>query len=336
MGIFSRIFRAAGGDPVDPTSLPVEGKAPEFAGIIAWLNGGPLTMAGLAGKVVLVDFWTYSCVNCVRTLPYVQAWHEAYKEKGLVIVGVHTPEFDFEKNESNVRDAVMKFGITYPVAMDNGYVTWNAYNNHYWPAHYFVDANGNVRYHHFGEGNYGHSEEVIKALLAEAGAEAAGDVSSGIAAGVDFKKIGSPETYLGFDRLEYLGSPETVRPGVVTRFTAPKTASLNVFYFVGAWEVMNDCAIAREAGAKIIYRIRASKVHFVMDGAGEKRKVRVTVDGKPPGEKIRGNDVGADGVVIVTDGRMYDIVDGRGDYGEKLVELTFLESGVKCYAFTFS
>jgi thiol-disulfide isomerase/thioredoxin len=336
MGLLSRFLRPAGGVPVDPTTLPVEGRAPEFAGITAWLNGGPLTVAGLAGKVVLVDFWTYSCVNCVRTLPYVQAWHEAYKDKGLVIVGVHTPEFDFEKDEANVRAALAKYGITYPVAMDNDYATWNAYSNHYWPAHYFVDAKGDVRYHHFGEGNYGHSEAVIKALLAEAGAAASGDVSGTIDAGVDFKKIGSPETYLGFDRLEYLGSPEAVRPGVVTKFTAPKTAALNVFYFSGAWELDKDCAMPREGGAAITYRVRAAKVHMVLSGGGETKKIRVTVDGRPLSANERGADVDADSVVTVNDGRMYDLVDGRGDYGEKLLELTFLDPDVKCYAFTFS
>ncbi len=335
MGILSRLFRATGGVPVDPASLPVEGRAPEFVGIERWLNGGPLTIAGLAGKVVLVDFWTYSCVNCVRTLPYVRAWHETYGDKGLVVVGVHTPEFEFEKDAANVHAALKKYGIAYPVAMDNAYATWNAYSNHYWPAHYFVDAKGDVRYHHFGEGNYGHSEEVIKSLLAEAGTTTTGGVSGTVGDAIDFKKIGSPETYLGFDRLEYLGSPETVRPGVVTRFTAPKAASLNVFYFVGAWEVAIDGATAREADAKIIYRVRASKVHFVMDGAGKERRVRVSLDGKPLGEASRGADVGADSVVTVKEGRMYDLVDGRGDYGEKLLELTFLEPGVKCYAFTF-
>lgn len=335
MGILSRFFRPSGGSPVDPTTLPVEGRAPEFAGIERWLNGGPLTMAGLAGKVVLVDFWTYSCVNCVRTLPYVRAWHEAYRDKGLVVVGVHTPEFEFEKDAANVQAALAKYGITYPVAMDNGYATWNAYNNHYWPAHYFVDAKGDVRYHHFGEGNYGHSEEVIKTLLAEAGKDATGGVSGAIDVGVDFKKIGSPETYLGFDRLEYLGSPETVRPGVITRFTAPKTATLNVFYFLGAWEVTADGAMPREAGAKIIYRVQAAKMHFVMDGAGKERRVRVTLDGSPLDRNARGADVSEDSVITVKEGRMYDVIDGHGDYGEKLVELTFLEPDVKCYAFTF-
>src|SRR5687768_7616968 len=220
MGIIDRIFRKPAG-PVTPQSLGIEGRAPELRGITGWINSEPLTMAGLRGKAVLVDFWTYSCVNCVRTLPYVNAWHEGYKDKGLVIIGVHTPEFEFEHDRSNVEAAVARFGISYPVAIDNDYATWKAYKNRYWPAHYFIDVKGNIRYQHFGEGGYDHSEGVIRALLQEIGSPAQNvNAGAGVSTDVDLARIGTPETYLGFQRVEYLGSPESVRKDVAQRYTS--------------------------------------------------------------------------------------------------------------------
>jgi thiol-disulfide isomerase/thioredoxin len=323
---------------VDPGSLPVEGAMPEFAGIAGWLNGGPFTKAQLAGKVVLVDFWTYSCINCIRTLPHVNAWHEAYGGKGLVIIGVHTPEFEFEKDPENVKKAVERYGINYAVAVDNDYAMWNAYRNHYWPAHYFIDGKGNIRYHHFGEGNYAHSESVIRALLAEAGAAPAHEAGPQAAATVDFGKVGSPETYLGSDRLESLGSPESVRMGSPQRYSSVKDPAVNIFYFKGSWTVNPDHAVPDEPGASVVFRYRASTANLVMDGGGLPLKAEVTVDGRPLTAENKGADVILEdgrSYVVVKDGRLYNLVDMRGAYGTHLLEIVFLDPSAKCYAFTF-
>jgi thiol-disulfide isomerase/thioredoxin len=333
----SKLF--GGGEPrVDPGSLPVEGRAPEFARIAAWFNSEPVAMASLRGKVVLVDFWTYSCINCIRTLPHVKAWHDAYKDRGLVIVGVHTPEFEFEKDPENVKAAIARYGIEYPVALDNDYATWEAYKNHYWPAHYFIDAKGNVRYHHFGEGAYGHSEAVIRALLAEAGSAPPETVAKEGGKAPDFSRIGTPETYLGFDRMEYLGSPESVRLDEPSRYSAVNDPALNIFYFDGSWDVKRDHAVPAGSGARLVYKCRASKVNLVMAGSPEGKRVRVRVDGKALGDAMRGTDAkdeNGEAVVTVKDGRLYELVDAKGDYADKLLELTFLDPGTKCYAFTF-
>lgn len=338
MGFLDRFLRKPEG-PMSPQSLPIEAKAPEFKGLAGWINSEPLTLAGLAGKVVLLDFWTYSCINCIRTLPYVKGWHDAYKDRGLAIIGVHTPEFDFEKDRANVEAAVRKFGIAYPVALDNDYAMWNAYRNHYWPAHYFIDAQGNIRYQHFGEGGYDHSEAVINALLEEAGAARDGrDVSKKIDTDIDFGKIGTPETYLGFARIEYLGSPESVRKDAAQRYSAVRDPAKNIFYFDGAWEIRDEYATPKEAGAAVIYRISASKAHLVMDGGGAAARVRVTLDGKPLSDGNRGADASisaGESIVTARDGRMYDLVDLHGSYGTHLLRLEFLDPGVKCYAFTF-
>lgn len=335
MGILKRILGGGRGQ-VSAQSLPREGRAPEFVGIESWINSEPLTLAALRGKVVLVDFWTYSCVNCVRTLPHLNAWHETYAKRGLVVVGVHTPEFEFEKDRANVEAAVARFGIRYPVALDTGFATWGAYKNRYWPAHYFVDAKGYIRYHHFGEGAYEHSEAVIRALLDETGADTGiAIVSEGIDAGADFKKIGTSETYLGFSRLEYLGSPESVRKDAARRYSAISEPASNIFYFDGEWEIRDDFAVPRSPDAAILYRATAAKMNLVMGPNGAATRVRVTLDGKPLDGASRGADADADSVVTVTDGRMYELVDLRGAYGTHLLRLEFPDPGTKCYAFTF-
>jgi thiol-disulfide isomerase/thioredoxin len=318
---------------IDPSQLTAEGRMPEFSGISEWINSPALTAAGLRGKVVLVDFWTYSCINCVRTLPYIKAWHERYKDMGLVIVGVHTPEFEFEKDPKNVKAAIQKFGITYPVAMDNEYGTWNAYANKYWPAHYFVDAKGTIRYHHFGEGQYDKSEAVIKTLLMEAGHSDAASAASTVAGAesVRFDKIGTPETYLGFDRMGEFGSPEKVVHDAVQRYSAPSMQSANVLYFDGLWEVRKEYAAPAEAGARIIYKVRAAKANLVLGGKGE---VEVMIDGKAASESSKGSDVQSSVINVDTD-RLYNVMDAKEDYGEHQIELTFRTPGVRAYAFTF-
>lgn len=334
---FRDLFGKFGRRSVDPESLPIEGVMPEFTGITRWINGGPLTKADLAGKVVLVDFWTYSCINCIRTLPYVNGWQKAYSDKGLVVVGVHTPEFDFEKDAGNVKAAVTRFGLNYAIALDNDYAMWNAYKNRYWPAHYFIDAKGNIRYHHFGEGGYGHSEAVIRTLLKEAGHDT--DAPPGdIPQTTQFEKIGTPETYLGGDRVEYLGSPESVRVGAAQRYSIAKSPAQNIFYFAGLWEVQPQFAVPMEPGARIVYRYRASKANVVMDGGGLPLKAEVTMDGKPLDDHNKGTDVTLENgktTITIKDGRLYNLIDTRGVYGSHVLEITFLDPTAKVYAFTF-
>jgi len=341
-GIFSRLAAAfrGRGQRIGPESLPIEAAMPEFSGVAGWLNTEPLTKESLVGKVVLVDFWTYSCINCIRTIPHLKRWHEAYRERGLVIVGVHTPEFAFEKASGNVEAAVRRFGITYPVALDDEYRLWNAYRNRYWPAHYFIDAHGNIRYHHFGEGSYDHSEAVIRALLKEAGTLPEHVwAQTSPPGGTDFQGIGTPETYLGWQRLEYLGSPESVRPGAAQHYSAIKDPALNVFYFGGLWEIHDECAEPRETGARIIYKFKAAKVNLVMEGAPAGLSAEVRLDGVPLPRGKAGADVavGPSGKAVVTvrEGRLYELVDLKGEYGGHTLELIFQEPGVKAFAFTF-
>jgi len=326
------------GQHVDANTLPVEGTMPEFSGVTEWLNGEPLTREALRGKVVLVDFWTYSCVNCIRTIPHLNAWHDAYADKGLVIVGVHTPEFKFEKDSANVRAALERFGIRYPVAIDNEYAMWNAYRNHYWPAHYFVDGEGKIRYHHFGEGEYGHSEAVITALLRENGATPAGNVvSDKLGPSEDASRTVSPETYLGFDRVEYLGSPESVKVGAPRRYSAVPEPGAGAFYLEGMWDIRDEYAVPTEPGARIVYRVRASTANLVMDGEGGRHRVLVSLDGGPIGLLESGADISPEepATVIVDEGRLYNLVDLHGKHEEHLLEVAFPEPGVKVYAFTF-
>lgn len=334
--IFSRLPRRQ--PHISSDSLPIEGHMPPFEGITKWLNTDPLTTEDLRGKVVLVDFWTISCINCLRTIPHLKAWHKTYANKGLRIIGIHTPEFPFEKDIENVEREVRRYGLDYAIAIDNDYTMWNAYKNHYWPAHYFIDGKGDVRYHHFGEGKYGHSEAIIKSLLRENGAvPSATVVSEKVGSGPDFEKIGSPETYLGFDRMEYLGSPESVRVGEVQEYSGVREPALNVFYFDGKWEVNEHFAVPKEAGAKIIYRARAAKMNLVMDGVGKEHRVSVRINNKALDETDAGTDIGNPNAtsVTVTNGRLYNLVDTKGAYGEYLLEMTFEDPGMHVYAFTF-
>jgi thiol-disulfide isomerase/thioredoxin len=336
MSFLDKIFRRHM-TALNPTSLQREGTAPEIRGIAEWLNSTPLTLASLRGKVVLIDFWTYSCVNCVRTLPAIKAWHARYASAGLVIIGVHTPEFDFEKDVRNVRAAVERFGITYPVALDNDYATWNAFHNEYWPAHYFIDATGEIRAHHFGEGGYENSEAIIRALLAEAGLNAP-ETEPETQKEIELSHARTPETYFGFNRLEYLGSPESVRNDAVQRYSAVREPAAGVFYFDGSWTVHGEYAEPSESGAAVIYRFTASKVHAVMDGGASGARVRIALDGQPLTEKNRGADVTLDAgaaTLTVREGRMYDLVDLRGETGAHLLRVEFLDVGARCYTFTF-
>ncbi len=324
----------------ESSDLGDEGPMPPLDGAVAWLNSPPLTREQLKGKVVLVDFWTYSCINCLRALPYVKAWSEKYKDEGLVVIGVHAPEFAFEKEVANVRKAVADLGIDYPVAIDNNYAIWRAYENHYWPAHYFIDAKGRIRHHHFGEGDYAGSERVIQKLLAEAHGETSipqGTVSTdgrGVeaAAGAD---IQSPETYIGYQRSERWASRPAVSPDRLTRYTAaPK--SLNDWGLAGPWTVGAESAVAAESGARITYRFHARDLHLVLGPASEGRPVRfrITIDGHAPGD-AHGMDTDAAGSGIVDGERLYQLIRQTGPVRDRVFEIEFLDPGVQAFSFTF-
>jgi thiol-disulfide isomerase/thioredoxin len=290
--------------------------------------------------VVLIDFWTYSCINCLRAIPYVRAWADKYKGQGLVVIGVHAPEFAFEKNVKNVRTAVSNLKIDYPVAVDNDYAIWRAFNNQYWPAHYFVDAEGRIRHHHFGEGDYAESERVIQQLVAETGnAGVATDIvavkASGVEAGADMANVQSPETYVGYDRAENFISPG----GAVE--DAPhvyETAALrrNEWALTGDWTIGKEDAVLNQKGGSIAYRFHARDLHLVLGPAqdGKQVRFRVTMDGAAPGAS-HGTDIDADGQGVVTGQRLYQLIRQSGTIADRTFTIEFLDSGVQAYAFTF-
>jgi cytochrome c biogenesis protein CcdA/thiol-disulfide isomerase/thioredoxin len=312
--------------------LPVLGTAPEFVGNQQWFNtpgGRPLTLRSLRGRVVLVDFWTYTCINCLRTLPYLTAWDRTYRRDGLTIVGVHSPEFPFEKDAGNVAEAIERNGIRYPVAQDNDLATWGAYGNQYWPAEYFIDAKGRVRYAHFGEGEYEEKEQVIRELLAEAGRPVAarGSGASGVAPSAG---VTTPETYLGAARAERFVNP-MLSPGTHD-FGAPPSPPLNEFAYRGRWRITLESATAIAAGAGLDLNFGARRVYLVLGSPGQARRVRVVLDGHPISSRDAGSDV-QNGAVEVTSERLYELVD-LPRVGHHLLQLE-PEAGVMGYAFTF-
>ncbi|MBN9604845.1 MAG: cytochrome c biogenesis protein DipZ [Afipia felis] len=320
-------------------ALPVEGTMPSLDGAVEWLNSKPLTAEALRGKVVLVDFWTYSCINCLRTIPYVRAWAEKYKNDGLVVIGVHTPEFAFEKQPANVKKAIADLKIDYPVAIDNNYAIWRAFDNMYWPAHYFIDAQGRIRHHHFGEGEYAKSEEVIRQLLREAGKnvpEQLTDVrGTGAEAAPDMANIKSPETYLGYDRAENFMSPGgAVRDE--SHDYAAGVLKLNDWSLAGSWTVDPENAALDRAGGAIRYRFHARDLHLVLGPGTDGKPVRfkVTIDGVVPGAD-HGVDTDANGEGIVTGQRLYQLVRQQGGVRDRTFEIQFLDPGVQAFAFTF-
>lgn len=328
------------GKPGEVTTLPAEGPAPSLDGAVQWLNSPPLTTDGLKGKVVLVDFWTYSCINCLRAIPYVRAWAEKYRDHGLVVIGVHAPEFAFERNVDNVRAAIATLKISYPVAIDNEYTIWRAFENEYWPAHYFIDATGKIRHHHFGEGNYDESERVIQQLLAEAGNK---DVPTGIvtvnATGAEAAsmrdEVSSPETYLGYNRIDHFVSPGGVVQDKDNKYAAG-TPALNEWSLAGNWTIGGERAMLNEANGSIVYHFHARDLHLVLGPAtdGKPVRFRVTIDGKPPGD-AHGVDTDADGNGVVTGQRLYQLIRTKGEVGDHVFEIQFLDAGANGYAFTF-
>ncbi len=319
----------------------VEGELPSLGGAVAWLNSDPLTAEALRGKVVMIDFWTYSCINCLRTLPYLRAWQDRYKDHGFTIVGVHTPEFAFEKKESNVSRAVRDLGVRYPVAIDNDYAIWRAFNNEYWPAHYFVDSMGRIRGHHFGEGGYEESEELIRELLTEAGnknlpAPTAVLSGKGVEAAPDEGSVASPETYVGYDRAENFASSAAITRDRAADYGTSSGLKLNQWALGGNWTVGAESATANSAAGKISFRFHARDLHLVLAPRedGKPVRFRVTIDGHKP-QDDRGTDVDAQGNGSVQEQRLYQLIRQSGAVQDHTFTIEFLDPGVRAYAFTF-
>ncbi len=316
------------------------GMMPSLNGAVRWLNSPPLTAESLRGKVVLVDFWTYSCINCLRTLPYVKAWAEKYRDQGLVVIGVHAPEFAFERDINNVTKEAKKLGVTYPIAIDNNFSIWQAFNNQYWPAHYFIDAKGHIRYMHFGEGNYAESERVIQELLRQAGAQNVNDKLANVTGkGVEQSASGmndiSPETYLGYQRAENFASG-SLNNDDVADYPQPTALPLNAWGLVGRWNVGGEHITLAGDKGRIVYQFRARDVHLVLGPADNGKPVRfkVSLDGQPPGA-MHGSDIAADGSGTVTDQRLYQLIRQKDGAGEHTVSIEFEQPGATAYAFTF-
>ena len=317
---------------------------PELASIERadeWMNSPPLTATSLRGKVVLIDFWTYTCINWLRTLPYVRAWAEKYKDQGLVVIGVHAPEFAFEKDLKNVRWAVKEMRLDHPVAVDNEHIIWRAFKNQYWPALYFIDAQGRVRHHHFGEGSYEQSEMIIQALLAEAGTsgidrQPVSVDARGIEAAADWGSLKSAENYIGYERTQNFASPGGAVLGNPRSYQLPPMLRLNEWALSGDWTVMKEAAVLNKPKGGITYRFHARDLHLVMAPAapGASVRFRVLIDGRPPGP-AHGADVDEQGNGTVTEQRLYQLIRQAEPIVDRQFEIEFLGPGVEAFAFTF-
>lgn len=321
--------------------LPVEGSIPSFDGATQWLNSSPLTEDDLRGNVVLVQFWTYTCINWLRTLPYVRAWAEKYGKHGLKVIGVHTPEFPFEHDVENVRRAANDMRIKYPIAVDNDYRIWEAFTNRYWPALYVVDARGGIRHHHFGEGAYDRSELVIQQLLTEAGVNDFGrdlvsvDARGGEAA-ADWRNLESPETYVGYDRSENFASPGGAVLDEARVYAAPGRLQLNEWALSGSWTIGDGAAVLNSAGGRIAYCFHARDLHLVLAPLerGTSVEFRVRIDGLPP-RASHGTDVDDFGNGTLTEQRLYQLIRQHDDILDRQFEIELLASGVAAFVFTF-
>jgi thiol-disulfide isomerase/thioredoxin len=320
--------------------LADEGHLPDLDGAVAWLNSPPLSRDSLRGKVVLVNFWTYSCINSLRELPYTKAWAAKYKDAGLIVIGVHAPEFGFEKERVNVQNAVRELNVTYPVAIDSNHKIWDAFNNEYWPADYFIDGNGRIRYHHFGEGDYGESEHVIQELLKANGATGLDDSTVHISAdGVEAPPSGdeqSPETYVGYRQAQRFASPERVARDSRKTYSLPTTPSLNEWGLAGLWNVGAESGVLQSAPGKIVFRFHSRDLHMVLGPAKDGKPIRfkVTLDGAAPGESA-GVDSAPNGTGEVREPRLYQLIRQKGHIGDRTLEIEFLDSGVHAFSFTF-
>jgi cytochrome c biogenesis protein CcdA/thiol-disulfide isomerase/thioredoxin len=318
-----------------------EGAMPALDGAAQWLNGPPQTRDSLRGQVVLIDFWTYSCINCLRSIPYVQAWAAKYKDAGLVVIGVHSPEFAFERDAGNVAKAVKDLKITYSVAVDSNRKIWNAFRNQIWPAHYFIDAAGRIRAHHFGEGNYQESEKIVQTLLAErnSGTAASGFVevaAAGAQAAPDLPDVRSPETYIGYERQEHYASPEELAKDNDERYSLPARPRLNQWGLAGWWTVRNEHAVLGTPPGKIVFRFHARDLHLVLGTrkGGKPVRFRVLLDGTPPLDDA-GVDVDKQGSGVVNEHRLYQLIRQKGVVEDRTFQIEFLDPGVEAFAFTF-
>ena len=321
--------------------LPIEGNLPSLGSATEWLNSQPLTATGLRGKVVLIDFWTYTCINWLRSLPYVRAWAEKYKDQGLVVIGVHAPEFAFEKNVDNVRLAAKAMRVDHPIAIDNDYAIWRAFKNEYWPALYFIDAQGRIRHHHFGEGEYEQSEMIIQRLLAEAGVggirrELVSVDTRGAEAAADWDSLKSPENYVGQERTQNFASPGGAVLGKRRVYSVPARLRLNHWALSGDWTMEKQAAVLNKPHGRIAYRFHARDLHLVMGPAprGTSVRFRVLIDGRPPGA-AHGIDVDDQGNGTVTEQRLYQLIRQPKPIADRQFEIEFLDPGVEAFAFTF-
>jgi cytochrome c biogenesis protein CcdA/thiol-disulfide isomerase/thioredoxin len=337
----SAVLPVGGSAQLVVPTLRDEGPMPELSGAVAWLNAPPLTRSALRGKVVLIDFWTYSCINCLRALPYVEGWAAKYKDAGLVVIGVHTPEFAFEKERANVEKAVHDLKISYPVAIDSDYAIWQAFDNEYWPAHYFIDGKGRIRHHHFGEGEYDQSESVIQQLLKENGAQSISDgtikvSANGVEAAPDHGDVHSPETYVGYHRAEHFASAQPIAQDSRRVYSLLPRLSLNQWGLSGSWKVDAESAALQTAPGKIAFRFHARDLHLVLGPVNDGKPVRFTVklDGAPPGED-HGSDVDTNGAGTVQEHRLYQLIRQKGPVEDRTFEIEFLDPGVQAFAFTF-
>ena len=320
--------------------LPVEGRLPSFEGATGWLNSEPLTPDGLRGRVVAVDFWTYTCINWLRTAPYRRAWHARYAALGLTLIGAHTPEFGFERDVDNIVERTRDFRVEYPVAIDSDYGVWNAFSNHFWPALYIADAEGRIRFHHYGESEYAMSEMVIQQLLREAGT----DVDPGLAqvepvgfeVAADWDTLRSPETYLGFGRGALWAAPDGIRPGQAEIYPEAGPLALNQWALSGPWTFAQHASVGDGSGARLAFRFQARDVNLVMGPAlrGGSVAFRLRLDGAAPGD-AHGFDVDPGGEGTLTDQRLYQLVRQSGPIRERTVEIEFLGAGAEAYCFTF-
>ena len=321
--------------------LPTEGHFPSLEGATEWLNSPPLDPGDLRGRVVVVDFCTYTCINWIRTLPYVRAWAEKYRDHGVVVIGVHTPEFSFEHELENVRRLLKELNVEYPIAVDNEYAVWDAFSNNYWPALYFIDAQGRIRHHRFGEGDYERSEGVIQNLLIEAGADRVADDlvavdPVGPEAEADWDDLRSPETYLGFGRTRSFASPGGMAAGRLHSYVAPDALRLNDWALSGDWTAEAESIVLNQANGRISFRFHARDVHLVMGPVSGATSVafRASIDGNPPGG-ASGNDMDDEGTGLLVEQRMYQLIRQEGPIVDRLFEIEFLDRGAEAFVFTF-
>jgi thiol-disulfide isomerase/thioredoxin len=319
----------------------IDGELATLGRATAWINSEPLTPDGLRGKVVLVQFWTYSCINWLRNEPYVRAWADKYKEAGLVVIGVHSPEFSFEHNLDNVRRFAREFEVDYPIAVDNDFAIWRGFNNEYWPALYFIDSGGRVRHRQFGEGSYPESEKIIQQLLVQAGAEVNDDgpvsvQGRGVEAAADWNSLRSPENYLGYGRTENFASPGGIEEDQRHGYGTPARLKLNHWALSGDWTVGKQATVLHSPNGRVVYRFHSRDLHLVMGPVtrGTPVRFRVLIDGQPPGS-AHGLDVDAQGNGSVGEPRLYQLIRQTRPIADRQFEIEFLDSGVEVFAFTF-